>query len=72
MSTDDGGCGVALRGRLFSVDEFQGALGIGRRAFQEMRRQGLPVVKSGKRIWVHGDDAEKFLLERRVSSQSAA
>jgi hypothetical protein len=54
-------CGVVREGDVYTLRAFKRLLGVGDEGMRNMRRDGLRVVRYGKRAYVSGRDAVAFL-----------
>lgn len=48
-------------GAVYTQQEFCERLGLGRKAFVEARRRGLPVRKLSRRIYIDSDEAREWM-----------
>ena len=56
MSGTDSSPGVIEPGKLYVAEEARQRLRIGKAAWRELRRAGLPVTRRGRQAYVFGDD----------------
>jgi hypothetical protein len=61
-----------VRGAFYPTEEFCSRMGWGRRAFVEARRNGLPVRKASRRLYVSGDEAIDWLNSQPVETMGTA
>jgi hypothetical protein len=61
--------GIA-RGEVYLTEEFCTRMRWGRRAFVAARRNGLPVRKASRRLYVSGDEAIDWLKAQPLEGES--
>ncbi|MBA2117072.1 helix-turn-helix domain-containing protein [Bremerella alba] len=67
MTSNQQGCGVISRQELYTTRQLKARLGISDASIREMKREGLPVIRLGKRAFISGNQIIEF-LERRASN----
>lgn len=57
--------GVISAHELYRLDEFKARMGWTESSYRSARRKGLPVLEEGKRRYVDGSDAIRYLRRQR-------